>query len=280
MDSTQNIILRGNFGIYNEKTDYSLITDSASFIQIGETDSMYMHADTIMSLYKNEETKKTDEKTEKYRIIQAFHRVKIYKTEFQVKCDSLVYTFKDSVMELHSEPVIWSENNQLTADFITIMTRNNEVDQVNMEKNSFIISQSDSVRFNQIKGNRMIGLVSDRELFRVDVFENGESLYFLKDDNGLQIGSNHITCKNMNIYLKDKAIDRIWFYENPKAIMKPPNSLGKSEKSLTGFRWEAKQRPMNKNDVFLWHEQKIETANEEKDDSKHENKETGNSDRE
>ena len=256
-DSTQNIILQGNYGIYNEKTNYSLITDSAVFIQIAETDSLFLHADTIRSLYKEEETKNADGENNKYRIVQAFHKVKIFKPDFQAKCDSLVYTFKDSVMELHTNPVIWSENNQLTADFIMVMTRHNEVEQVNMETNSFIISESDSLRYNQIKGNRMIGFVTNRELTRVDVFENGESLYFLKDDNGLRIGSNHITCTNMNIYLKDKEIDRIWFFENPKAIMKPPNSLGESEKSLNGFRWEGKQRPMNKYDIFLWTEDEI-----------------------
>jgi lipopolysaccharide export system protein LptA len=271
-DSTQNIILTGNYGYYNEQTDYSLMTDSAVFIQITDTDSLYLHADTIRSFYVDSEglesTKK--EENETYRIVQAYHKTKIFKTNFQAKCDSLVYTFRDSVMELHSDPVIWSEDNQLTADYIYVLTRNSEVEQVNMEENAFIISQTDSLRFNQIKGNRMIGFVEKRQLVQINVYEQGESLYFLKDDNDLLIGSNRITCKDMKIYLKDDAIDRIWFYENPKALMKPPNSLSQSESKLPGFRWEDKQRPKNKYDIFVWKE----TAPEENSNKETESSET------
>ncbi|MEA2043284.1 MAG: OstA-like protein [Bacteroidota bacterium] len=251
-DSTQNIILQGNYGYYNEKTEFSLLTDSAVFIQITSTDSLFLHADTIKSSQITEKTENNDSIESKYRLIQAYNKVKIYKSDFQAKCDSLVYSFRDSIMEMHNNPVIWSDENQLTADFIKVLTVNREVDQVNMETNSFIISESDSLRYNQIKGNRMIGFVRERELKRVDVFENGESLYFLKDDADLLIGSNHIRCKNMKIYLEDQEIDKIWFFENPEAVMKPPNSLSASEKNLIGFRREGKQRPKSKEDIFNW----------------------------
>lgn len=254
-DSTQDIILTGNYGYYNEETEYSLITDSAVFIQITESDSLYMHADTIRSFYTevSEEKAAADGLPQRFRIVQAYHHTKIFKSNFQAKCDSLIYTFRDSVMELHEQPVLWSEDNQITADFIFILTAENEVQQINMEDNAFIISQSDSVRFNQIKGNRMIGLVENRQLVQINVYENGESLYFLKDDDDKLIGSNHITCKDMNIFLKNKQIDRIWFYENPKAIMKPPLALGESQNKLSGFRWEEKHRPIKPEDIFKWY---------------------------
>jgi hypothetical protein len=167
-------------------------------------------------------------------------------------------------MEMHGQPVVWSEENQLTADYIYILTANNEVEQVNMETNAFIISESDSVRFNQIKGKRMIGLVENRQLVQINVYENGESLYYLKDDDDLLIGSNHITCTNMNIFLKNKQIDRIWFYEKPTALMRPPNRLSASEKELAGFRWEGKHRPKQKDDIFLWYEENLPEDTEEK----------------
>jgi len=276
-DSTQNILLTGNYGYYNEKKDYSLMTDSAVFIQITETDSLYLHADTIRSFYLdaegNESIKKEgDEET--FRIVQAYHKTKIFKTNFQAKCDSLIYTFRDSVMELHTNPVIWSEDNQLTADYIYVITRNSEVEQVNMEENAFIISQSDSLRFNQIKGKRMIGFVEKRQLVQINVYEQGESLYFLKDDDDLLIGSNHITCTDMKIYLEDDAIDRIWFYETPKALMKPPNSLAQSEKELGGFRWEGKHRPKNKYDIFVWQEDAPKEKPEDETENPNEETET------
>lgn len=281
-DSTQNILLTGNYGYYNEQNDYSLMTDSAAFIQITETDSLYLHADTIRSYYTDEEGNlSTDKQAEvRHRIVQAYYKTKIFKSNFQAKCDSLIYTFRDSVMEMHKNPVIWSEENQLSADYIFVITRNSEVEQVNLEDNAFIISQSDSLRFNQIKGKRMIGFVEDRQLVQINVYEEGESLYFLKDDDELLIGSNHITCNDMKIYLKDKKIDRIWFYESPTAVMKPPKTLSAAEQKLAGFKYEGKQRPKNKYDIFLWHEEappEDETADDEKPDEAPEEKPENNS---
>ncbi len=251
-DSTRNIILRGNYGYYDETSDYSLITDSAVFIRILEVDSLYMHADTIESLYAevSEQQAKADGLPQRFRVVQAYNHTKLFKSNFQAKCDSLVYTFRDSVMEMYGKPVLWSDNNQITADFIYVLTAGKEVQQINMEKNAFIISQSDSVRFNQIKGDRMIGLAENRELVQINVYENGESLYFLKDEDEKLIGSNHISCKDMNIFLKNQKLDKIWFYEKPTSVLKPPNSLSDSQKKLTGFRWEEKHRPKNPRDIF------------------------------
>lgn len=46
-DTTNHIILRGNYGFYDEKSDYSFATDSAYSIEYSQGDSLYLHADTL-----------------------------------------------------------------------------------------------------------------------------------------------------------------------------------------------------------------------------------------
>lgn len=249
-DSIQGILLKGNYGIYNEKSGYSMITDSAQFIQIAEqNDSMFMHADTLKS-YKD--TAIVNDTVQIFRIILAYHHVKTYKSDFQSVCDSLVYTLKDSVIEMHVNPVMWSDSNQLSADYIEIQTYKNNVDEIDMIDNAFIISQSDSLRFNQIFGNKMIAYIENNKVSEVDVKGNGKSVYFIRDDNDKLIGVNFIECKNMDIYMKNNKLDKIWFYETPKGKIHPPLTLNQSETLLPNFKWVEKNRPFNKKDIFIW----------------------------
>jgi len=271
-DSTQDVLLKGNIGFFNENNDYALMTDSALFIQVAENnDSLFLHADTLESFKKNTII---DDSSVVYRIIKAYHHVKSYKFDFQSKCDSLVYNLLDSVIEMHSNPVMWSDSNQLSADYIEIMTYKNEVDQIDMIKNAFIISQSDSVRFNQIFGNEMTAYIDSNKVSEVEVKGNGKSVYFIRDDDDRLIGVNFIECKRMDIYLKDNKLDKIWFYETPKGKIHPPLTLSQSETLLPNFKWEEQNRPRSKKDVFLWSESSDITASSGENENNSVNNET------
>ena len=54
------------------------------------------------------------------RILKAYYKVKIFRTDLQVMCDSLVYVEADSAFDFYGEPVLWSDENQLTASHIRI----------------------------------------------------------------------------------------------------------------------------------------------------------------
>lgn len=249
-DTVQNVLLQGNHGYYNEQTGYSMMTDSALFIMVGsKNDSLFLHADTLQS-YKDSVIENGETKT--YRMIQAFHHVKTYKNDFQSMCDSLVYDLKDSIIHMFSNPVLWSDSNQLIANEIIVQTYKDEVDRIDMNGDAFIISQSDTIRFNQIYGDNMVAYIDNKQLSQIDVLENGKSVYFIKDDNNKLIGVNFITCKDMEIYMKNGKVDKIWFFEKPTGKIHPPLSLSKSELLLPKFKWNIDFRPLNKNEIFIW----------------------------
>jgi len=249
-DSIQNVLLQGNHGYYNEQTNYSMMTDSALFIMVGSNqDSLFLHADTLQS-YKDSIFE--DGITKEYRIIQAFHHVKTYKEDFQSMCDSLIYDLKDSIIQMYINPVLWSDSNQLSADEIFVQTYHNEVDRIDMNGNAFIISQSDSVRFNQIFGEDMVAYIDDKKLSQIDVLSSGKSVYFIKDEQEKLIGVNFIECKDMEIYMKNSKVDKIWFFEKPVGKIHPPLTLSQDELLLSNFKWNVDYRPLNKFEIFIW----------------------------
>ena len=241
-DSTQNIILKGKYAIYTEEPEYALLTDSAQFMQISDEDTLYVHADTLESVLDTSGL---------YKILKAYYKVKIFRVDIQGKCDSLVYLESDSVFQLFSEPVLWSEENQLTADHINIHMANKKLHFLDLTTSSFIVSQEDSVKFNQIKGKNMRGYFVNNKLVRIEVKGNGQTIYYAKDQEDL-IGINRAECSDMIIYLKESKIDRINLILAPKATLYPPDGKEEFEKILKGFEWLNRYRPGSKEDIFIW----------------------------
>jgi lipopolysaccharide export system protein LptA len=241
-DSTQNIILKGQHAIYQEKPEYALLTDSAQFMQISDNDTLYVHADTLESVLDT---------TGLYKILKGYHKVKIFRADIQGKCDSLAYLESDSVFRLFGEPVLWSEENQLTADQIDLHLANKKLHYIDLLTSAFIISQEDTVRYNQIKGKNMKGYFVNNKLVRIDVRGNGQTIYYAKDGADL-IGINRAESSDIIIYLKDNKPDRINLILSPKATLYPPDGKEEFEKILKGFKWLEQYRPVSKTDIFLW----------------------------
>ena len=248
IDSTQNALLLGNYGEYHEDTEMSVMTDSAQFIKIQEKDSLYMHADTIMSI---KDSLLTETDTSHFNIIKAFHKVKVFKSDFQAMCDSLIYTLLDSTFELHRYPVMWSGKNQITANFVKVLTENNEITQVLMFKNSLIISKSDTVRFDQIRGVDMVAYLDSSELSKINVKKDAEAIYFGRENEEL-VGVNKVASVDMDIYFIENEVDNIMFYKNPDGTLYPPFYLEEEELKFDNFEWNDKHRPKKREDIFVW----------------------------
>jgi lipopolysaccharide export system protein LptA len=242
IDTAQKIVLMGNYAIYEELSDYAMLTDSALMIQIDQTDSLFIHADTLKTI--------SDTIPEK-KLIQAYYHVKIYRRDLQGKCDSLIYAEADSIFRFYGEPVLWSEENQLTADFIAIETRSSALYKIVMKSAAFIISMEDTSRFNQIKGRDMQGWFKDNQLYLIDVNGNGQTVYYAKDKGELQ-GVNKAESATLKIYLKDKRIDKINFITKPDATYYPLEKFPPAASKLENFRWFGEFRPTSRYDVFRW----------------------------
>lgn len=46
-DTAQKVMLEGQYGFYNERTEYAFATDSARFLEYSQGDTLYLHADTL-----------------------------------------------------------------------------------------------------------------------------------------------------------------------------------------------------------------------------------------
>lgn len=251
-DTTQKLTLYSQYGFYQGKKKAVFMTDSVLVVKAFQQDSLYLHAD---SLFFNQYTIAPRDSTETdsvtYEIIKAYHNTRFFKDDLQGVCDSLVYNALDSMIYLCVDPIVWSEENQMTGFDIRLKLgeNNTRLDQVIIGADAFVVAQCDDEKFNQMKGKSLIGYIEDNELVRVDMFQNGETLYYLKDDDEI-VGVNRAVCSNISAYLKNGKIDKIVFKNKPEGTFSPLDQFPKKMSLMDNFKWYDAVRPVNATDVY------------------------------
>jgi len=242
-DTTNNIIICGNYAWYYKQPEEFLVTDKALFIQISNGDSLFLHADTITAITVNDTTDAS------YRLMRAYRGCRVFGEQIQARCDSLAYSYRDSVIRLYHYPVIWNEENQLTADSMAIFTVNRQTDRMELYNSAFVISQVDDLRFNQVKGRMLTGYFTDNKIYRIDIEGNGETIYYLVDGDEI-VGINRAKCSRIEIFVEDGDITEIYEHQNPSGIIDPPDPDVKDVLKLEGFEWLDNLRPKKMSDIF------------------------------
>ena len=62
-----------------------------------------------------------------YRLIKGFRDVRVFRSDFQTVCDSMVAISTDSTIHLYIEPVLWNQSNQITSEVMDIYTKNQQI---------------------------------------------------------------------------------------------------------------------------------------------------------
>ncbi len=142
----ENLIIYGQAVDYYKSTGVSKVYNNAYLAKVTDGgDTLFISADTLVSI---------DNKIEAKKRLLAYNNVKIFRRDMQGLADSLEYRLSDSTLFFYEDPVLWSEGNQMTADSIRMLMKNNTIDRIFMIANAFVISRDTLINFNQIKGER------------------------------------------------------------------------------------------------------------------------------
>lgn len=246
VDTLENYTITGGEGEHWEETEVSRITDSVLLVRPMDRDTFHLHADVLEAQVEVD----TADTTQRHRLILAYHNSRSWSREFQTLADSLVYSFRDSTIYLYQEPALFFDDFQATADSIRIRTTGNQVKRIEMAVNSFIISDVDTIRFNQIKGKNMVAHFRNSDMYRIDVHGNGEAVYFLIDDDRRFLGVNKVASSDIAIRLDSNEIKDITFYKLPAGAMNPVTPVANPELKLKDFKWLGELRPQSVEDLF------------------------------
>ena len=244
----------------NRSKGVLLATELPTLLIKQKKDTLFISADTLFSA-KISDLKRpmpqvrdvpvvnTDSSLDKY--FEAFHNVKIYSDSLQAKCDSLFYGLADSTIRLITQPIVWSNENQITGDTIYMFVNNKQPEQLNVINNAFAINKVDTTQyFNQIKGTRLKVWFEDGSISKMQTKGGAENLYFVLDDEKKFIGVNHSTAQIMEIEFENSEPAKVKFVNQLQGKMNPLNKTVPEDLILRGFKWQESIRPKSKFEIL------------------------------
>ncbi len=204
-------------------------------------DSLFLSSDTLLAHQAD------SSQSDSNRILRAFQNVRIYKSDLQAACDSLVYHESDSLFRLFHQPVIWFDTTQLTADTIEIGLSNRQISYMRLWEHALIANSNDLLMFNQISGRNVNILFSNSEPREVFVSGNVQSLYYLQDEEKAYIGLNQSSSSEMRILFEKGQIRRVYSLRDVEGRVLPMReAMGLT---LEGFKWQQSRRPKSVDDL-------------------------------
>ena len=172
INQEENLIIKGEYAEVFEKLDSALITKNPIAINITKSDSLFIKADTLISIGKKDKRKiigyynvkfikgsmsgKSDKiEIDKFLGLTTFSRKKLTKRQIQILTENEINKLN---------PIIWDGNSQISGDEIILKEdlEKNVIDSLKISNNSFIVeidTISKGKNYNQMKGIKLFGKI-------------------------------------------------------------------------------------------------------------------------
>lgn len=269
IDTAQGVsILAGRILANNKEGNFLAVRHPLMIIK-QENDSTFITADTLFSgrLSKlklgNDSLSLTDTLKGKVvidanaknndsadRFFRAYRNVRIFSDSLQAVCDSMFYSGRDSIFQLFQQPILWSNNSQITGDTIYLYTKNKKAERLFVFENGLLINKARDNMYNQIRGNRLNGYFNDGIIDYMRARGNAESIYYIEDDDSALVGVNKASGDIIDMRFANKELNRVVFINEVKGTMYPLTQFPEQEKLLRNFKWHEGRRPKTKFELF------------------------------
>jgi lipopolysaccharide export system protein LptA len=263
-DTAKNYTLYCNDLKTNRTIEALLATQQPLLVIKQNRDSLFIAADTLYSAKLSDEKKwrpipeirdtvalnraqKTTYDTNSNRFFEAYYHVKIYTDSLQAIADSAFISLEDSAFRLFKNPVVWSQENQITGDTIYLFTQQQKPSYLKVFENALAINKTNDGYFNQLKGSIMLGnFDTSGYLNHLRAKGNAESIYYPVDDDNSYIGVNKSSCDIIDFYFENRAIQKVVLRSELTGTIYPIKQANHEELKLRGFKWLEDLRPKNK----------------------------------
>lgn len=245
-DTVNKNMLTGGYCYYNELTGYAFATQRAVAIDYSQGDSLFMHGDSLKLYTYNMDTDSM------YREMRAYRKVRIYRTDVQGVCDSLIFNSKDSCLTMYYDPVLWNEKQQLLGEEIKVYMNDSTINWAHIINQALTVEMKDSIHYNQVTGKEMKAFFRDGDMRQVDVLGTVRVVYYPEERDSTMIGLNSSETSVLNMYLKDRKMEKMVMSPKSNGTLYPMEQIPTDKLKLDNFVWLDYMRPRNKDDIFNW----------------------------
>lgn len=232
--------------------EYVNYTDSAAIAygeplmkEFSEKDTLYVRSDTIRmkSFFLNTDSV--------YREAYCYNNVRAYRRDVQAVCGLLVLNSKDSCLTMKLDPIVWSDNRQLTGDSIRAYLNDSTVREAYVYGNAMSIETvNDGKHYNQVAAKEMRAFFENGKMRRSEAIGNVLSVYFPEEEKDSSlIGLNYLETDTLRMYLTpERKLQKIWV-SKPVGTLYPMTQIPPGKEKLPAFAWYDYVRPIDQYDL-------------------------------
>lgn len=195
------------------------------------------------------------------RYIVANPHVKFYRKDMQGLCDSLTYVSADTMVYMHYNPIVWSDNRQIFGDVINIHLKdsvsgdkksehNMTLDKAVIPTGGFMAELIEDGYYNQLSGKEMIAQFRDGALSHLDVNGNVLAITFPEENDSTINKILNVESSFLAADFANNTIRHMKLWSETNATVTPLYLAKKSLFYLPAFKWYGEYRPANPDDIF------------------------------
>lgn len=186
----------------------------------------------------------------KVAFLEAIGKVRLYRDDFQMRCDSLKFNELDSLVRLHKEPIVWNEGNrQYASDSIYVAFGQNNLDKAYLMSNAFVTVEEAPDCYDQIRSTEMLAFFDEEGLLRrFDALGGADAIFYLQEDSTFAT-VNRSQSKLLSATFREGELEGVDYYQDPKNNAFPLAQMAKDDRVLKGFNWQPDIRPAGPEDI-------------------------------
>ena len=254
-DTTNKVILNGDYGFYFEIADSALVTGRALAKEYSSpSDTLYMHGDTIRTfIVITPEQALNDSVTvpaDTTHHLSAAPHVKFFRNDLQGLCDSMTFVQRDSMMYMNYHPVVWNESKQIFGNVIQVHLRDSTADWARLPEFGFMAEWIDEEFYNQLTGKEMYATFANGTIKHLDVSGNVQAIMLPMENDSTYNKIANLESSFLSADFKNQTIEYLKMWPETPGTMTPLYLAKKSLFYLPQFRWLEPLRPTSPQDVF------------------------------
>lgn len=232
-------------GYFENKDNYSFISDNPAIVQIDTSESGKLDSLIILSneIHSYQDTI--------FRFI-AVGNVRMRRENVFAECGESIYYVDEDSLIMKNHPFIWYEETQISGDSIFVKLKERKLERIFVHGKAFAISRSDSIyknRYDQMLGKTLTINFDNGEINNIVVQTTAKSLYYLYEESSSENdttkkinkpnGLNITTGDKIIISFKQKKVEQIKVVGGVEGKYFPEKLIFAREDSynLEGFNW-------------------------------------------
>lgn len=250
--------LHGEYGYYNELTDSAYATGRAIATEYSQGDTLYMHGRQLTSVARfdtvtvaaldslSEPTTRIDTT----HVVTAWPRVRFWRVDMQGLCDSMVFTQRDSTLQMHRHPIVWSDERQIFGNVINVHLNDSTVDRADLPDFAFTAQKIEDDIYNQLTGREMTAYFSGGELTKLDVSGSVEAIFYPEESDSTINKLVTLQTSYLSGWFDKRVLKRMKAWPESDGTVKPLYLVRRGDLLLPKFKWYEGLRPRDPADIL------------------------------